>query len=286
MIILETDVRTYLAHAKDLPLSKPGEHKVIIRTLKDTSPSYETKDEFATEASSLVNLVHPNIVRLMAVAIRMPPLCLIFECSEYGYLDSYLQSCDSTDATNSPKRNTQKDPPPTLGTVDRIFIAKQIAAGMQYLTEKGHVHQELRAHHCMIFNNLQVKVANLGLRWANISQSFFDMGEKEKQKYTVRWLSPEVIMYGSHSISGEVWSYGVLVWEVFSNAQLPYSGINNEDVISYVRGSNILPRPKLCPDEIYEVLKSCWEITPLERPGFKSLCESMTSFHDIVPELV
>ena len=275
----------YLGRARDLPLTKRGEYKVIVRALKDTDPSEERRENFAMEASSLVNLVHPNVVRLMAVSMKSPPLSLVFEYSEYGYLDTYLQTCD-INSVKSEKKKTSEVATLELGNVDRISMAKQIAAGMRYLTDKGFLHQELRARNCMVFKELQVKVAHLGMRWTNPpEQSFFDMDPTEKENFPLRWLSPEVVMYGSYSVSADVWSYGVVVWEIFSNGQLPYSGISDQDVITYTRGRNVLPRPKACPHEIYEVLKSCWEITPLERPTFATLYESMSSFYDVVPEV-
>ncbi|XP_046853381.1 muscle, skeletal receptor tyrosine-protein kinase-like isoform X2 [Xenia sp. Carnegie-2017] len=278
--ILENDsqIEMFLGRAKDLPFS-PGEFNVVVRELKDTEPSDEIKDDFDVEASLLANLVHPNVVRLMAVCIKTPPLCLVFEHSSCGYLDEYLQECEQRDLTFPKKPRAQMEFFTELTSVDRLLIAKQIASGMKYLSDKGYVHQELRTRNCLVFKDLQVKVANLGLRWATPDQNFFIMKNEEKRRFPVRWLPPEVVLYGEYSPSADVWSYGVLVWEIFSNAQLPYAGIDDKDVMSYVRGNNILPRPKLSPHEVYEVMKSCWEITPLQRPNFKSLHDTMTALH-------
>ena len=274
----------FLGRAKDLPFS-PGEFNVVVRALKNTDPSESVKDDFDVEASLLANLVHPNVVRLMAVCIKTTPLCLVFEYSSYGYLDEYLQNCDQSELGNHKNKTKPvvRDSLTELAIVDRLLIAKQIASGMKYLATKGYVHQELRARNCLVFKDLQVKVANLGLHWAKDDQNFFVMEPEEKQRFPVRWLPPEVVLYGEYSHSGDVWSYGVLVWEIFSNGDLPYMGISDNDVVSYVRGCNILPRPKLCPHELYEMMKSCWEITPLERPDFKSLQDTLTALHAGVP---
>ena len=270
----------FLGQAKDLPFS-PGNFTVVVRTLKNTDPSEEVKDDFDVEASLLANLVHPNVVRLMAVCIKTPPLCLIFEYSSYGYLDEYLRDCDQSELKHAANSNsaTVRDSITELAIVDRLLIAKQIASGMKYLKDKGYVHQDLRARNCLVFKDLQVKVANFGLHWAKPDQNFFVMSPEEKQDFPVRWLPPEVVLYGEFTHPSDVWSYGVLVWEIFSNGHLPYTGINDNDVVSYVRGGNILPRPKLCPHEVYEVMKTCWEITPLERPDFESLQGTMTDLH-------
>lgn len=281
---LGSHIEVFLGRAADLPFS-PGEFQVLVRALKDTEPSEEMKDDFDLEASLLANLAHPNVIRLMAVCIKTPPLCMIFEYSSYGYLDEYLQDCDQSDLNHTGKQNAPlaRDSFTELTNVDRLSIAKQIASGMKYLTNKGYVHQELQARNCLVFKDMQVKIANLGLHWAKPDQNFFVMPPEEKRLFPVRWLPPEVVLYGEYTHSADVWSYAVLVWEVFSNGQLPYTGINDSDVVSYVRGGNVLPRPKLCPHEVYEVMKSCWEIAPLERPNFNSLYDSMTEFHAGVP---
>lgn len=270
----------FLGRANDLPFAS-GEYKVLVKVLKDVNPSEKNKEEFEKEASLMAKLIHPNVVRLMAVCIKTAPLCLVFEYSEYGFLDEYLRECDQRDFGKRSKscslqvRNSYTE----LANVDRLSIAKQIAAGMQYLTDNGYIHQELRARNCMVFKDLQVKVTNLGLHWAKPEQNFFVMEPAEKKHFPVRWLSPEVILYGEYSKLADVWSFGVLVWEVFSDGQLPYSGMNDSEVVSYVRGNSVLPRPKTCPPNVYEVLKSCWEMTPLQRPNFSSLHETISNLH-------
>ena len=277
-------IEMFLGRAVDLPFS-PGEANVLVRSLKNTDPSEEVKDDFDQEASLLANLVHPNVVHLMAVSIKTYPLCLVFEYSTYGFLDEYLTDCEQNEFNNRGKtklpvvRNSLTE----LATIDRLSIAKQIASGMKYLKDKGYVHQELRARNCLVFKDQQVKIANLGLHWAKPDQNFFVMEPEEKQRFPVRWLPPEVVLYGEYTHSADVWSYGVLVWEIFSNAQLPYTSIHDSDVVSYVRGGNILPQPKICPDEVYDVMKICWELAPSERPDFKSLQDRMTALHAGVP---
>jgi serine/threonine protein kinase len=280
--LLGPDIEMFLGRAVDLPFS-PGEFAVVVRALKNADPSEEIKDTFDLEASLLANLVHPNVVRLMAVCIKTPPLGLVFEYSSYGYLDEYLQDCDQSEHKDKKTTPVVRDSFTELATVDRLSIAKQIASGMKYLSDKGYVHQELRAQNCLVFKDLQVKVANLGLHWAKPDQNFFVMTPEEKQRFPVRWLPPEVVLYGEHTHTADIWSYGILVWEIFSNGNLPYTGINDSDVVSYVRGGNVLPRPKICPHEVYEVMKTCWEIAPQERPDFKSLQDTMTALHAGVP---
>lgn len=269
----------FLGRAVDLPFAS-GDFNVIVKVLKDTDPSEEKKQDFDVEAALLANLVHPNVVRMMAVCIKTPPLCLVFESSEYGCLEEYLQDCDPNEFVRKGRKTAlTRDSFTELANVDRLSIAKQVSSGMQYLTEKGYIHQELRARNCLVFKNLQVKVANLGLRWANPEPNYFVMEPSEKKHFPIRWLPPEVILYGEYSESTDIWSYGVLVWEVFSDGKLPYTGIDDNHVVSYVRNHNVLPRPKSCPHHVYEVLKGCWEMAAVERPNFSSLHETMTSLH-------
>ncbi|NWX94265.1 ROR2 kinase, partial [Nothoprocta pentlandii] len=87
----------------------------------------------------------------------------------------------------------------------------------------------------------------------------------------IRWMSPEAIMYGKFSIDSDIWSYGVVLWEVFSYGLQPYCGYSNQDVIEMIRNQQILPCPDECPTWIYTLMLECWNEFPNRRPRFKDI---------------
>ncbi|NWJ10661.1 ROR2 kinase, partial [Crypturellus undulatus] len=87
----------------------------------------------------------------------------------------------------------------------------------------------------------------------------------------IRWMPPEAIIYGKFSIDSDIWSYGVVLWEVFSYGLQPYCGYSNQDVIEMIRNQQVLPCPDECPTLIYTLMLECWNEFPNRRPRFKDI---------------
>lgn len=91
-------------------------------------------------------------------------------------------------------------------------------------------------------------------------------------KFPVKWSPPEVFNFCKYSSKSDVWSYGVLIWEVFTEGRMPFEQSQNHEVVTLVTKGHRLFRPKMAPSAIYDIMQMCWHERPEERPSFHKLC--------------
>lgn len=250
---------------------------VHVKVLKESTQLESNKEAFEEEAIELTAFDHPNVQSLVGVCVTGRPLCLVFECSDRGDLNQFLRDTGCSHYIIRERPNSSLDPDTKLSKLDQLCIAKQIAAGMQYLSDKGYDHRQLCTKNCIINKSMIVKIANIGLRVARPSTSYAVLGPIEKSKYPVRWLPFESVTSGTFTDSTDVWSFGIVLWEIYSHGMTPYYGMNNDEVITLIREGDILPRPKECPREMYDLMQDCWSLVPHERPTFRFLYEKISA---------
>ncbi|KNC75471.1 TK protein kinase, partial [Sphaeroforma arctica JP610] len=169
-----------------------------------------------------------------------------------------------------------RDEPITVG--EKYHLSYQIASGMSYLASQGIVHRDLATRNCMLtlsnmntFGYPTLKVADFGLsRTMNVENSCYVVESPTPLPF--RWSSPRALFEGRFSTYSDVWSYGVTLWEIFSDAEeVPYREFTIYTILSYLQSGGRLKKPEQCPKDAYEVMASCWEIVPEKRPDFESL---------------
>lgn len=223
------------------------------------------------------DLHHPNIVCLLGVCMREEPMCMLFEYMSQGDLHEYL-------ILHSPRSdvsaNSEDGTPHILELPDFLHIAKQIAAGMDYLSAQHYVHRDLAARNCLVGENLTVKISDFGLSRDIYSSDYYRV--TSKSLLPVRWMPLESILYGKFTTESDVWSFGVVLWEIFSYGLQPYYGYNNQEVIDMIRSRQLLPCPEDCPPHIYSLMIECWHEIFSNRPNFKELNTRLSSWLDIL----
>uniref|UniRef100_A0A452QZ97 Protein kinase domain-containing protein n=1 Tax=Ursus americanus TaxID=9643 RepID=A0A452QZ97_URSAM len=152
---------------------------------------------------------------------------------------------------------------------DFLHIAIQIAAGMEYLSSHFFVHKDLAARNILIGEQLHVKISDLGLSREIYSADYYRV--QSKSLLPIRWMPPEAIMYGKFSSDSDIWSFGVVLWEIFSFGLQPYYGFSNQEVIEMVRKRQLLPCSEDCPPRMYSLMTECWNEIPSRRPRFKDI---------------
>ncbi|XP_043941493.1 inactive tyrosine-protein kinase transmembrane receptor ROR1 [Protopterus annectens] len=240
---------------------------VAIKTLKDFSnPQLWT--EFQQEASLMAELHHPNVVCLLGIVTQEQPVCMLFEYMNQGDLHEFLimRSPHSDVGCSSDEDGTVKS---SLDHGDFLHIAIQIASGMEYLASHFFVHKDLAARNIIVGEQLHVKISDLGLSREIYSSDYYRV--QPKSLLPIRWMAPEAIMYGKFSSESDVWSFGVLLWELFSFGLQPYYGFSNQEVIEMIRKHQLLPCPEDCPSRIYNLMTECWNEIPTRRPRFKDI---------------
>ncbi|XP_026758782.1 insulin-like receptor isoform X2 [Galleria mellonella] len=257
----------YEGIAKNIEKGKP-ETRCAVKTVNEHATDRE-RIEFLNEASVMKAFDTFHVVRLLGVVSRGQPTLVVMELMELGDLKTYLRSHRPDADTSLPKKDTGN--PPTLQNI--LQMAIEIADGMAYLSAKKFVHRDLAARNCMVAGDLTVKVGDFGMTRDIYETDYYRKGTKGL--LPVRWMSPESLKDGVFSSSSDVWSYGVVLWEMVTLAMLPYQGLSNEQVVRYVVEGGVMERPEHCPDRLYELMRACWAHRAPARPTFLQLAADL-----------
>eukprot|EP00047_Mylnosiga_fluctuans_P003703 m.230445 g.230445 ORF g.230445 m.230445 type:complete len:781 (-) comp12066_c0_seq1:232-2574(-) len=253
-----------------------GDNGGAIRTravkLLKNGASPADKKLFIHEAEVTLELQHPNVVRLIGVAIQQKPWLVVLEYMHFGDLRSALKSC--------------KEKGIDVHTGEYLFFAQQLSSGCGFIASKGFVHMDLACRNALLTRNNIVKVADFGLAMR------FPPGKNnivltENLKLPVRWVAVEGFTSKCFSEKSDVWSFGVTFWEMFTGGDLPYSQLRTNEVPRKVYEGERLERPANCPEDIYEVMRTTWIKSRDERPTFYDLRDKLSQFMEkyIPPEI-
>ena len=242
----------------------PSATLVAIKTLKPGA-TQKIMNDFKREADLMTDLRHPNIVCLIGVCFTDDPNCMIFEHMAHGDLHEFLIN-HSPNIDSDVSEPGMEDQSNVLRPTDMSFIAIQIAAGMEYLAGHHYVHRDLAARNCLVGDNYTVKISDFGLSRDIYAADYYRV--QSKSLLPVRWMPPESILYGKFSTESDVWSFGVVLWEIYSYGLQPYYGYSNQEVIEMIRSRQLLPCPEDCPSRMYAFMVECWHEVPQRRPTF------------------
>ncbi|XP_022668965.1 insulin-like growth factor 1 receptor isoform X4 [Varroa destructor] len=231
-----------------------------VKTVNEGAQIHE-RNEFLQEASTMKRFNSYHVVKLLGVVSKGQPVYVIMELMSNGDLKSYLRS-HRPDQGEAPKGD-----PPTYRQV--VQMAAEIADGMAYLASLKYVHRDLAARNCMVATDLTVKIGDFGMTRDIYETDYYRKGGKGL--LPVRWMSPESLKDGIFTTQGDVWSYGVVLWEMVTLATMPYQGLSNEQVLKWVISRHIMERPDNCPDKLYKIMKLCWQYMPKTRPKFTDI---------------
>ena len=228
---------------------------VMVRTLA-MAANMRTQVDFWSDAERLSEIRHPNVTCLIGINHVEQPVCLVLECTSHSDLQEYLRA--NSDGDEEVRRSMLS---PTIF----ISIAVQIGCGMEYLHGKGYIHRDLAARNILMADNGLVKVALFG---TITSGSHYTRPPGAVRSLPVRWSSPEVVFFERFSLHSDVWSFGVVLWEIYSYGVLPYYSYSDMEVIEMLRATRILTCPVECPAHVYSLMVQCWHKTPPSRPDF------------------
>ncbi|XP_076762037.1 tyrosine-protein kinase transmembrane receptor Ror isoform X1 [Xylocopa sonorina] len=244
---------------------------VAVKTLKENA-SPKTQSDFKREVDLMTDLRHPNIICLLGVILKGEPMCMLFEYMTQGDLHEFL-ICHSPRSDVPLNNGTGK----ILEQPEFLHIALQIASGMEYLASHHYVHRDLAARNCLVGDNLTVKISDFGLSRDIYSSDYYRV--QSKSLLPVRWMPPESILYGKFTTESDVWSFGVVLWEIYSYGLQPYYGYNNQEVIDMIRSRQLLPCPEDCPTMIYSLMIECWHEVANRRPQFPEIHHRLHNCH-------
>ncbi|KAK7176816.1 hypothetical protein R3I93_000917 [Phoxinus phoxinus] len=256
--------KVFLAECYNLSPTK-DKMLVAVKTLKD--PTLTARKDFQREAELLTNLQHEHIVMFYGVCVDGDPLIMVFEYMKHGDLNKFLRA-------HGPDAMILVDGQPMqsngeLGLSQMLHIGSQIAAGMVYLSSQHFVHRDLATRNCLVGNGLLVKIGDFGMSRDIYSSDYYRVGGHTM--LPIRWMPPESIMYRKFSTESDVWSFGVIMWEVFTYGKQPWFQLSNNEVIECITQGRVLDRPRLCPKEVYDLMLGCWQREPQQRLNIKDI---------------
>uniref|UniRef100_A0A3B4U4A0 Ephrin type-B receptor 3 n=1 Tax=Seriola dumerili TaxID=41447 RepID=A0A3B4U4A0_SERDU len=241
-------------------LKQPGRREMVvaIKTLKAGYTERQRRD-FLGEASIMGQFDHPNVIRLEGVLTRSCPVLIITEFMENGALDSFLRLNDGR-----------------FTMTQLVGMLRGIAAGMKYLSDMNYVHRDLAARNILVNSNLVCKVSDFGLsRFLDDTSADPTYTSSLGGKIPIRWTAPEAIAFRKFTSASDVWSYGIVMWEVVSYGERPYWDMSNQDVMTAVEQDYRLPPPMDCPMVLHQLMLECWMKERNLRPKFSRIVSTL-----------
>ncbi|CAK6979346.1 protein-tyrosine kinase 2-beta [Scomber scombrus] len=235
--------------------------RVAIKTCKDCTA--DVKEKFLSEAGLMKNLDHPHIVRLIGV-IEVDPVCIIMELYEHGELGEYL-------------KNQQY----VITNATLILYSLQICKALAYLEGLNMVHRDIAVRNVLVASSECVKLGDFGLSRYVEEQEYY---KASLSRLPIKWMAPESINFRRFTTASDVWMFGVCVWEIFSMGQQPFFWMENGQVINHLETGVRLPKPQICPPNVYSLLTSTWAYEPQGRPRFSELVCSLSDIHKMEQE--
>ncbi|XP_067856570.1 protein-tyrosine kinase 6-like isoform X2 [Heptranchias perlo] len=221
--------------------------------------------DFQAETQIMKKLHHPHVLPLYAVCTTADPFYIVTELMKNGSMLSYLRSKEGFH----------------LNLEQLLDMTVQVAVGMSYLESQNYIHRDLAARNVLVGDNCICKIADFGL--ARVIKE--DVYVSQTVTIPYKWTAPEAIEFGRFSVKSDVWSFGVLLYEIVTYGKTPYPGMNNQEVVSMVSQDYRMPCPNGCPKKLHEIMLKCWDNLAQKRPSFEALVQELVSFNNYEGEI-
>ncbi|XP_077609319.1 ephrin type-A receptor 10, partial [Crocuta crocuta] len=233
-------------------LQLPGRQElpVAVHTLRGGC-SDSQRLSFLAEALTLGQFDHGHVVRLEGVVTRGSTLMIVTEYMSHGALDGFLRRHEGQ-----------------LAAGQLMGLLPGLASAMKYLSEMGYVHRGLAARRVLVSSGLICKISGFGRGPRDRAEAVYTT---MSGRSPALWAAPETLQFGHFSSASDVWSFGVVLWEVMAFGERPYWDMSGQDVIKAVEDGFRLPPPRNCPSPLHRLMLDCWQKDPGERPRFSQI---------------
>jgi c-src tyrosine kinase len=228
--------------------------KVAVKMLKNGMAS-----DLLNEAGVMINLRHPHLVALVGVVMD--------DSREVYMFTEYMANGNLVDYLRSRGRHQ-------VERTQLIQFSLDVAEGMHYMEQKHVVHRDLAARNILLDENFVAKISDFGLA-QSISQP---INESVRGKFPIKWTAPEALRNSLFTSKSDCWSYGVLLWEIFSYGRIPYPRIPIQDVIRHIEQGYRMEPPENCPLQISHLMTETWGLEPSSRPTFGEIVNKLKRF--------
>ncbi|XP_024611763.1 fibroblast growth factor receptor 2 isoform X17 [Neophocaena asiaeorientalis asiaeorientalis] len=261
-----------MAEAVGIDKEKPKEAvTVAVKMLKDDATEKDLSDLVSEMEMMKVIGKHKNIINLLGACTQDGPLYVIVEYASKGNLREYLRARRppgmeySYDITRVPEEQ--------MTFKDLVSCTYQLARGMEYLASQKCIHRDLAARNVLVTENNVMKIADFGLARDINNIDYYK--KTTNGRLPVKWMAPEALFDRVYTHQSDVWSFGVLMWEIFTLGGSPYPGIPVEELFKLLKEGHRMDKPANCTNELYMMMRDCWHAVPSQRPTFKQLVEDL-----------
>uniref|UniRef100_A0A673KXL2 Inactive tyrosine-protein kinase 7-like n=1 Tax=Sinocyclocheilus rhinocerous TaxID=307959 RepID=A0A673KXL2_9TELE len=236
---------------------------VLVKSLQARDEQMQL--DFRRECDMFAKLSHANVARLLGICREVEPHYMILEYTDMGDLKQYLRVSKSKD---------EKVKVQPLSTKQKVSVCLQVARGMEQLSNQRFVHKDLAARNCLISSKRQIKVSALGLSKDVYNSEYYHY---RQSWIPLRWLPSEAVFEDDFSTKTDVWSFGVLMWEVFSFGELPYAELADDKVLEALQEGKLkLSPPQGCPSRVFKLMVRCWAASPKDRLSFSDIAAALS----------
>uniref|UniRef100_A0A673C9L4 Fibroblast growth factor receptor n=1 Tax=Sphaeramia orbicularis TaxID=375764 RepID=A0A673C9L4_9TELE len=245
--------------------------KVAVKMLKSDATEKDLSDLISEMEMMKIIGKHKNIINLLGACTQDGPLYVIVEYASKGNLREYLR------ARRPPGMeycyNPDQVPVENMSIKDLVSCAYQVARGMEYLASKKCIHRDLAARNVLVTEDNVMKIADFGLARDIHHIDYYK--KTTNGRLPVKWMAPEALFDRIYTHQSDVWSFGVLLWEIFTLGGSPYPGVPVEELFKLLKEGHRMDKPSTCTHELYLMMRDCWHAVPSQRPTFKQLVEDL-----------
>uniref|UniRef100_A0A7N4NXQ8 Fibroblast growth factor receptor n=2 Tax=Sarcophilus harrisii TaxID=9305 RepID=A0A7N4NXQ8_SARHA len=261
-----------MAEAVGIDKDKPKEAvTVAVKMLKDDATEKDLSDLVSEMEMMKMIGKHKNIINLLGACTQDGPLYVIVEYASKGNLREYLRARRPPGMEYSFDIN--RVPEEQMTFKDLVSCTYQLARGMEYLASQKCIHRDLAARNVLVTENNVMKIADFGLARDINNIDYYK--KTTNGRLPVKWMAPEALFDRVYTHQSDVWSFGVLMWEIFTLGGSPYPGIPVEELFKLLKEGHRMDKPANCTNELYMMMRDCWHAVPSQRPTFKQLVEDL-----------
>ncbi|XP_073775490.1 fibroblast growth factor receptor 2 isoform X7 [Danio rerio] len=261
-----------MAEALGIDKDKPKEAvTVAVKMLKDDATEKDLSDLVSEMEMMKMIGRHKNIINLLGACTQDGPLYVIVEYASKGNLREYLRARRPPGMEYSYDIARVSDEPLTFK--DLVSCTYQVARGMEYLASQKCIHRDLAARNVLVTESNVMKIADFGLARDVHNIDYYK--KTTNGRLPVKWMAPEALFDRVYTHQSDVWSFGVLMWEIFTLGGSPYPGIPVEELFKLLKEGHRMDKPANCTNELYMMMKDCWHAISSHRPTFKQLVEDL-----------